>query len=219
MRHLPLLLLLPFATACGNEQRGKNEDADLQRLLSRMTGQFSSETQAQGSDDYFDIRLAMVQIWTEREDGPWLYVEQAVAQAMERPYRQRVYRLRRVDADLFESRVYAFPDPPSHVGAWKKDKPLADLGPADLTEKKGCGVYLRLRADGAFAGGTLGTACANAFGGATYATSFVTVHADRLEAWDRGYDADHKPKWGPDAGPYVFRKTVDAPPKATTSER
>ncbi len=202
---IALIALLP---ACG-APKSVEETSKLDRLLMWMSGSFSSAAQAKSTEGYFDIRLEMVPIWTERTDGPWMYVEQAVAAALERPYRQRVYRLRKVDDGLYESRVYAFPDAKERAGAWKKDKPLADLSPKDLEEKTGCAVLLKLRDDGAFAGGTLGMGCENTFGGAAYATSFVTVFEDRIEAWDRGYDKDNKPVWGPDAGPYVFRKSVD----------
>ncbi|MDJ0523372.1 MAG: chromophore lyase CpcT/CpeT [Planctomycetota bacterium] len=222
MRLLAIVVLLSLVTGCVYATRPQptvdspdvapeavtepKRDPGLEDLLARMTGHFSSAAQAKDTEGYFDIRLAMVPMWTERDDGPWLYVEQAVAQALERPYRQRVYQLRRIDEALYESRVYAFPDAKARAGAWKKDKPLDDLTPDDLEEKEGCGVVLRRRSDGTFAGGTLGMSCLNTFGGAAYATSFVTVFEDRLEAWDRGYDAENKPVWGPDAGPYVFKR-------------
>ena len=30
-----------------------------------------------------------------------------------------------------------------------------------------------------------------------------------MHQWDRGYDKDNKPVWGPDQGPYVFRKASE----------
>ena len=63
-------------------------------LAEWMSGSFSSAAQAADDpENYFDIRLEMVPIWSERSDGPWLYVEQAAASALDRPYRQRVYHL------------------------------------------------------------------------------------------------------------------------------
>ena len=207
MRTALIALLLSGLACCGTPTpQAPPKDVTLAQLAKLMSGHFSSAAQATEDESYFDIRLAMVPMWQERDDGPWLYVEQAVAQALERPYRQRVYRLRRIADGLYESRVYGFPEPKSRAGAWKKEAPLADLSPDDLEEKDGCGVVLRLGEDGTFAGGTLGMACRNTFGGAAYATSFVTIFKDRIEAWDRGYDAANKPVWGPEAGPYVFRR-------------
>jgi hypothetical protein len=209
MRTALIALLISVLASCGAPPaEAPPKDATLAQLAKLMSGHFSSAAQAKEDESYFDIRLAMVPMWQDRKDGPWLYVEQAVARALERPYRQRVYRLRRIADGLYESRVYAFPDAKSRAGAWKEAAPLADLSPDDLEEKDGCGVVLRRRDDGTFEGGTLGMACRNTFGGAAYATSFVTVFDDRLEAWDRGYDAENKPVWGPDAGPYVFRRVA-----------
>ena len=66
---------------------------ELDTLVEWMTGSFSSQAQAQADERYYDIRLEMVPIWTDRDDGRWLYVEQAAASALERPYRQRIYRV------------------------------------------------------------------------------------------------------------------------------
>ena len=69
----------------------------------------------------------MAPIWPERDDGHWLYVEQAVAEMADRPYRQRVYRVTFVGDDLYESRVFELPDPAAAIGAWKEEAPLTDL--------------------------------------------------------------------------------------------
>lgn len=92
-------------------------EATLDEVARLMTGTFTSETQAQGSADFYPIVLHMTPIWTRFSASPvgqrdatsprrghglgdvsasgerWLYVEQAVATSAEKPYRQRVYRL------------------------------------------------------------------------------------------------------------------------------
>ncbi len=94
-------------------------DPDLERLATFMAGDFSSEAQAKADTEYRDIRLAMARIWTDRADGPWLYVEQAMASALDNPYRQRVYRLEHTGGDVFQSHVYALKEPAKAVGAGK----------------------------------------------------------------------------------------------------
>ena len=67
---------------------------DIAVLTDFMVGSFSSAKQAEKDPENFrDIRLEMARIWPDRDDGVWLYVEQAVATSLARPYRQRVYRL------------------------------------------------------------------------------------------------------------------------------
>ncbi|MDJ0975063.1 MAG: chromophore lyase CpcT/CpeT [Planctomycetota bacterium] len=186
--------------------------ADLDRLVGWMTGQFSSAKQAEADPSYFDIRLAMARIWRERDDGRWLYVEQAAARALERPYRQRIYRVTHVGGDLFESAVYALPDAQARAGTWEDPASFADLAPADLELLEGCAVLLRKMPDGTFSGSTLGSQCKNSFGNAKYATSEVTVTEKGILSWDRGYADEGKQVWGAEKAGYVFDKTRDLDP-------
>jgi hypothetical protein len=190
-------------------------EADLDALAEFLSGSFSSARQAAEDPAFRDVRLHAVRIWKDR-GGPaerWLYVEQAMASALDKPYRQRVYKLERRASDgKLLSRVYTLPgDPLALAGEWKKDKPLAGLSPERLTEREGCAIVLARRADGAFEGGTEGKGCPSNINGAAYATSEVIVSAETLSSWDRGYDASGKQVWGAAKGPYLFRK--DLPPK------
>jgi CpeT protein len=81
-------------------------DAELEKLASIMTGKFSSEKQAKTDTNYFNISLVMSRIWLDRNDGIWLYVEQAQSTKPNKPYRQRVYRLLRPSADTYTSDIY-----------------------------------------------------------------------------------------------------------------
>jgi hypothetical protein len=153
----------------------------------------------------------MVRIWSQRDDACWLYVEQAVAEHQDRPYRQRVYRIRQVAEGLYESSVFTPPEPERLVGAWTHEEPLAELAPADLAQRDGCAILMRRRGD-AFIGGTLGRLCTSQLRGAAYATSDVIITADRVVSWDRGFDADNHQVWGAENGGYVFVRTeVDTP--------
>ncbi|MEL7450386.1 MAG: chromophore lyase CpcT/CpeT [Pseudomonadota bacterium] len=192
-------------TACGGDA-SDTPSGDTDKLLALMSGSFSSAQQAQDDESYFDIRLEMVPIWTGRDDGPWLYVEQAAASRLDEPYRQRVYRLSVDEAGRYVSTVYEFPNAPDHAGAWKEARPLANLSPADLTERTGCAVYLDAGADG-FSGSTRESECLSSLRGATYATSEVDISADMIRSWDRGFDGDGNQVWGAEKGPYLFRRT------------
>jgi hypothetical protein len=199
-----MLVALLMTSVAGVASPVHDGSEDLATLVEWMAGSFSSAEQAADDPAYFDIRLQMVRIWEERDDGYWLYVEQATASSVDAPYRQRVYHLTIVEHDLFKSAVYALPDPETHAGQWREEHPLADLGPDDLELRAGCGVFLRLDGFGRFAGGTIGRGCGSALRGARYATSFVTVGPDGIESWDQGFDADGQQVWGAQQGPYVF---------------
>ncbi|MFI4855980.1 MAG: chromophore lyase CpcT/CpeT [Phycisphaerales bacterium JB065] len=180
----------------------------LDRLAADMTGSFSSAKQAENDPDYFDIRLEMVEIWPDRDaDAVWLYVEQATATALNRPYRQRVYRLSAAGDNQFISAVYELPgDPLAFAGWWRTPERFeGTLSPDDLTELTGCAVTLEFDdSSNTFTGSTgIGT-CQSTLRGAAYVVSEVTVYPDRLVTWDRGFDADGEQVWGATSGGYEF---------------
>lgn len=213
MRHFSLLLILMvlvsltlFLTAC-NEPK----ESDLDKLVTMMTGSFSSQAQAEADTNFFDIRLEMKPIWTDKtapEEGRYLYVEQAAAWALEKPYRQRVYHVTDNGDGVFASMVYALPDPDAAIGAWEVENPLAELSPADLVEREGCAVYLRLQPDGTFEGSTREKECTSSLRGATYATSEITIGVDEVLSWDRGWNENEEQVWGAEISGYIFKRIV-----------
>lgn len=204
-RILIVTLILLGAVVAGAGEAG----TDLETLSEWMQGSFSSMAQAEADPDFFHIVLHMKRIWSGREDGIWLYVEQAAASSTESPYRQRVYHLRHVGEDLFASSVFSFPDPEKKVGAWKKETPFGDLKPADLQARTGCTIYLVKRADGRFEGSTLGRLCTSTHRGATWASSEVVVDGQSMISWDRGWDDAGMQVWGAEKSGYEFARIAN----------
>lgn len=198
-----LLLCLTSATLVAGE---KANDPELSQLVQWMTGSFSSAEQAAADKDFYDIHLDMRPIWTDRTDGYWLYVEQAVSTSLDKPYRQRVYHVKRGENGVFESVVYALPNPEAVVNAQKKsDKPLSDLSPKDLKERVGCTVYLEKKGD-TFAGSTREKECTSKLRGATYATSIITIRKGTVESWDQGFNDKDEQVWGAEKSGYIFKQ-------------
>ncbi len=207
MRHRPIHLsvLAAFLTVALPAYAGAEDHRD--HLASWMQGSFSSAEQAASDEDFFDIRLEMVEIWRQRDDGPWLYIEQAAAGRLDEPYRQRVYRLVEMDDGAIGSMVFEMPEPLRFAGAYRDDKPLAELTPADLTEREGCTVVMRwVEDEGRYRGATVEDHCKSSLRGASYATSEVEVRPDRLDSWDRGWSADGEQVWGAEKAGYVFER-------------
>jgi hypothetical protein len=181
--------------------------SQLPLLTSYLTGHFSSLEQSKQDMSYFDIHLHAAPIWQDRNDGPWIYIEQARGDALDQPYRQRVYRLGQ-EGDTYTSVVYELPGTPDEVvekfaGAWRDESKLAGVTPQQLKERPGCTVYLTHK-DGVFEGGTEGNGCLSSLRGATYATSKVHADTTGLKTWDQGFDAKGKQVWGATKGPYHF---------------
>ncbi|GJQ62038.1 MAG: chromophore lyase CpcT/CpeT 1 [Melioribacteraceae bacterium] len=180
-----------------------NEKLDL--LKNYMTGSFSSADQAAADTNFFDIRLEMKQIWNERNDAIYLYVEQAASWALDKPYRQRIYKVVQTGENSFESAVYTFENPLRFAGAFREDNPLSELTPDSLLEREGCAIMLEY-SDGKFTGSTVDKNCGSDLRGASYATSEVEISENVLTSWDRGFDSEDRQVWGAITGPYIFKK-------------
>jgi hypothetical protein len=179
---------------------------DLELLKNRMVGAFNSTAQAAADTSYFDIHLNMVQIWPDRLDGYWLYVEQAAAKALNRPYRQRVYHLYMENRKTLVSKVYEMSNPLRFAGAYNKPTFLAQISFDSLIDRQGCAIYLRKDKEGNYYGSTPGKECLSSLKGASYATSEVVIYSDKLISWDRGWNDEGKQVWGAQKGGYVFLK-------------
>jgi acetylornithine deacetylase/succinyl-diaminopimelate desuccinylase-like protein len=183
-------------------------DEEIETLASWMEGSFSSAKQAESDpESYYDIRLVMSRIWPSRTDAVWLYVEQASADSHAEPYRQRIYRLSRVDDGTLRSAVFTLPgDPLEFAGSWQNTELLESLAVEDLDLREGCSIELRRVGPEAFAGATRGKECGSALRGADYATSEVLITPERVLSWDRGFDAEDQQVWGAEKAGYIFDK-------------
>jgi hypothetical protein len=172
-----------------------------------MSGAYSSAVQSKADPDFKNIDLHMQPMWRDRTDGRWLYVEQSMHEAADKPYRQRVYQLVDRDGGTVESLVYELPgDPMLFAGAWKSAAPLDQLTPEQLLPRSGCSVKLKAVATDRWSGGTFSQSCESSLRGAAYATSEVQLTATELDSWDRGFDKAGQQVWGSTKGPYRFKK-------------
>lgn len=110
--------------------RGLAEPSTLEHLTVFLTGSFSNANQARGDQNFRAATLHISPIWTDRADGPWLYLEQALADAPAHPYRQLVYQLATRPDHALEVRIFELPDPIAATGAWKDPALLAKLTPS-----------------------------------------------------------------------------------------
>lgn len=190
-------------TACAPRVNPDAEGSSIDRLFTAMTGSYDSSAQASVRDEYYNIDLHMEPIWEDR--GRYFYVEQAVADAPERPYRQRVYRLERKGRKII-SHVYELPEPKRFVGAHDDPSKLAAISPEDLIEREGCAVILKETEPGTWRGETKKKRCKSSLSGAVYATSRVSVTDSFIQSWDRGFNEEDEQVWGATEGGYMFFK-------------
>ncbi len=201
--HVILAGMVLWVTGC--KAVSVADDEELQLLKSWMIGSFNSLEQSSLDSNFYNIHLEMVPIWEDQKDAIYLYVEQAASWALDKPYRQRVYRLSRDERGGLESAVYMLDNPLRFAGAWETLPALTQLTPDSISIKEGCEIKLT-PLGGVFIGGTEGQGCLSQLRGAAYATSEVRIEKEMLTSWDRGFDSTDTQVWGAVTGPYIFKK-------------
>lgn len=192
-----IILLILLVPAIGLAQFNE-ELLNIGRL---MQGKFSSHKQSKSDSLYYDIRLSIVPIWENRTDAIWLYVEQAVSNKMNMPFRQRIYKLTQMPDTGFECAVFTLNDPIRFAG---NANSLEDLIPDSLELQEGCSLYFKKAGKRIYEGGTHEKTCPSEMRGAAYASSIVILSSKMLLSWDRGFDRSNRQVWGAENGGYRY---------------
>lgn len=206
MKHVLLIFTLTFTSFFAHSQSLRVNKKDLKKLAKIMAGTFSSFEQSKTDSTFFHISLRMEPIWKRAKDGYWLYVEQAMASAKDKPYRQRVYHLYVQDDTTLVSKVYEIQNPKEVINAWTNRTKFDLITKEKLIDRQGCSIYLQKIKEGYFKGSTPGKECLSTLRGAAYATSEVVINKDSIVSWDRGWDKDDKQVWGAVKNGYIFIK-------------
>jgi CpeT/CpcT family (DUF1001) len=210
MKKLFSLSMLIFLLAACNSSKnsiGKmSTESELAALQKLMAGKYNSQAQSIADTNYFNISLVMKSIWMDRTDGKWLYVEQAMASKLEKPYRQRVYHLQHPTTTTFTSDIYTIKDAISFAGAHNDESKMQKLTFDKIELKDGCTVTLNAKGNEVYDGGTDKDKCPSDLRGAKYATTKINMKNGELISWDQGFDATGKQVWGAEKGGYIFVK-------------
>ena len=179
-------VLLPVLLAVAAASSARGDDDDLARIAAWMAGEFDTFAQVAGAGI--------------PGPGQAFYLEQALAESEDKPYRQRVVLLTRLDGRLV-NRLYRLKRPEAFVGAWREPARLSGLGREELQLDEGCDLVWTRASDTLFTGvaGEAGT-CRTALRGATHVASKVELAADSITSLDQGFDDAGAHKWGPPPG-------------------
>ncbi len=179
-------------------------DTELSELFTVMQGSYHSETQSKQDSSYYNISLHMYPIWKDK--GNYLYVEQALMSMQDKPYRQRIYKISRLNDSTLQSAIYTIPNDSLWIGKWKTPEHFDRIAAEYITEKEGCEVLLTRVGANHYKGATGVYTCASSLRGASYATSEVEITKSKIVSWDRGFDAEGNHVWGAQKGGYIFEK-------------
>lgn len=202
-----LFFLLAIVLASSVHAQSTGSSRYWKKLHTCMSGSFSSQKQSEADSDYFDIRLRMVPIWSISDTDFYLYVEQAMAQKTDKPYRQRVYHVVKNDDTHFTSYIFLISNQDQWIGRKKGDPFFDTMSKDSLKLKEGCEVKLVWNnAKNCFEGETGKGTCPSDRANAAYATSSVNINKQRMISWDQGWDKQGVQVWGATKGGYIFQK-------------
>jgi CpeT protein len=203
MKKVVVLLVTILLTAGCKTTQNQSDSKELKELVSIMQGHYSSEKQALADKDYYNISLRMTPIWKSK--GNYLFVEQAIFDKQDKPYRVRIYKVSQ-RGNEFISEIYTLKDEKAWIGKWATPEIYDQLTEADIELKSGCEVVLKRTGKNRFEGATGDKTCPSELRGASWANSKVTVTENTILSWDQGFDKDGKQVWGATKGGYEFIK-------------
>lgn len=198
-----LFFSILFSSCKSAANKERETDKNLKELVSIMQGHYSSEAHSIEDKSYYNISLRMTPIWKEK--GNYLFVEQAMFDKQDKPYRVRVYKVSQ-RGDEFVSEIYTLKNEKDWIGKWTNPEVYNQLSETDIELKQGCEVVLKRVEKNKFSGSTGDKTCPSELRGASFANSIVTVTKDGIVSWDQGFDKEGKQVWGAEKGGYKFVK-------------
>lgn len=203
---LVLFLGLAWVYSPKGYAQQKLEKHDLTALSGWISGSFDSGAQFKSDTGFFNISLKVRPMWATRKGENWFYLEQAMALALDKPYRQRVFQLLQMGDSVLLGTFYELPGPSRFIGGCERPEVLDKINPDSLQMRKGCAISIHKNSPDKYSGTTHGKLCHSSLKGATYSTSKVAITKHQIDFWDQGWDAQDKQVWGATKGPYQFVK-------------
>ena len=119
-------------TACGEKDGSDTKSCRVNRYTfglrkSVASGVFDSSQQAQEDPTYYDVSLTACAVSVEGIETPTLYIEQALSDKLNQPYRQRIYVLSQVDENVVKSEIYVLDNPNAYIGTCAEDEFFAQF--------------------------------------------------------------------------------------------
>jgi len=180
------------------------DDDVVSRLATYLQGRFNNAAQNEANpDDYYAISLRACPVVLPALGETVLYIEQAAVG--QPPYRQRLYLIEQIDQTQARSRIFTLSDRKDWIGFCDRGTTVP-ISEGTWEERVGCSVVVTWDAtQERFTGSTTGTECTTSLGGA-YASSEVTITAEGVISWDRGWNEDGSQAWGASKGGYDFKR-------------
>jgi hypothetical protein len=208
------VLLLGASLSLASAQRPASQavDADLDTIAGWLPGIYDTfgqaDADAAAGTAYRHVRAVLTIVPIALAGAPAaaraFYLEQALAEDIAKPYRQRVLVLKRAGGEI-ANEIYRITNAVSFVGATR----LAALRWTDLVLEAGCEAHWTRASSIAFTGSAgANGACQTTVQGATHVVSTFELTPTTLTSLDRGLDDSGAQRFGPPEAVmgHVFRK-------------
>jgi hypothetical protein len=181
-----------------------------------LAGEFDNSQQSLAEPAWFvHLRLWHIPVPLFREDSITIFAEQANIVNLDKPYRQRIIRVRQVDDIKFPFQVqyYALKNFSSLAGAGQDIGKLEKLTPEDLELLPGCILEVEVKELSDrhlqfIATPVADSICSFQYNGNTVQVSLgFEVTQEELKTYDKGIDPETgRATWGAILGPYRYQK-------------
>ncbi len=198
----------PAATAADLNQQAE-------QVVQHLEGILSTAARAAANPKVANVTMTTCRIPVANPPAStiYLYQEQAIADKLTQPYRQRILEIRPSPASqTIRSRSFKLADQAKWVNFC--DRPddrrshidQRPIQPQDFPISV-CAVFLKPTPEG-FSGTTEATGCPAKVRGAVMIRNRIRLHPNGMDTWDRGYDAQGKQVWGAGDEPYQFLRAT-----------
>lgn len=181
VRSTIIVILVSLVSRCSGDcissRHEFTEKQEMEEVVGLLLGNFTSQWQAETSVGIPNIQTHVVPIWCSAQRGSWLYVEQYLNGQYSRPFRQRVYHLKRVDG-LIRHRSFKLEDEKLHVGAWTNPSEFSLA--ESLLEFPGCDMFFSRVDAVTFKSSTRPFTCKARTLGADYVIVYNTITPYRI---------------------------------------
>ncbi|WP_455169316.1 chromophore lyase CpcT/CpeT [Aegicerativicinus sediminis] len=201
---LYVLLVALIIISCKNADVAEKElETDpIAELYLMMQGSYSSLNQAAEDSTYHHMVMNVCPIWEGK--GNYLYAEVAHNDSINRPIKQRIFKLSRVNDSVYVNSIFSLKDEAFWSNKWAMPKEFSKLKQEDLTEVSGCHITLKRIRPTYYQGKTEEMGCYDNLNGAMVSISELEVFDDKIITWDKGYNENGEQVWGSIHGGYIF---------------
>ena len=193
-----------------------SQDKELKTFGKWMTGNFDTFEQVNADEEadakYRHIRAILhvqpVQL-AGLKDTLAFYVENQAAESRTKPYRQRIYVVKRGADKKIIIEIHRIKNQEQVVNAYKNPALLKNITLEHLTQEIGCNMTFEKVNSKLYKGsGGTNKTCKSTLRGATHTVSNTELTPDTLTNLDQGFDEAGVHKWGPPPGTigHIFRR-------------